>query len=45
MGAFRFHQSALKWHPDRHLGAGKVGAEEQFKAAQAAYEGLLARCP
>jgi curved DNA-binding protein len=31
---------ALRWHPDRHQGDAKAGAEQRFKAASEAYEVL-----
>ena len=33
-----FRALAKKWHPDRHQGASKVRAEEQFKEVQQAYQ-------
>ena len=40
----RFRENAFKWHPDLHAGDSKKHAEEKFKEARAAYEGLLIRC-
>ena len=35
-----YRKLALKWHPDRHTGAGKAAAEERFKRLSEAYEVL-----
>lgn len=35
-----YRDSALKWHPDRHLGSSKAAAEEKFKVCTAAYQSL-----
>ena len=35
-----WRQVAKRWHPDRHVGDTKAHAEEQFKAAQRAYDQL-----
>ena len=35
-----WRQVAKRWHPDRHMGETKAHAEEQFKAAQRAYDQL-----
>lgn len=36
-----FRDIAKKWHPDRHHGAGKAQAEEEFKKAQQAYQAFV----
>lgn len=41
----RFREQAFQWHPDLYSGDdSKKHAEEKFKDAQVAYEGLLSRC-
>jgi curved DNA-binding protein CbpA len=37
-----YRQAALRWHPDRHPGAGKEAAEARFKAASMSFETLMA---
>lgn len=35
-----YRKQALRWHPDRHKGSNKKGAEEKFKKINQAYEVL-----
>ncbi|KAK8928373.1 hypothetical protein KSP39_PZI017686 [Platanthera zijinensis] len=36
-----FHESALKWHPDKHCGLAQAAAAEKFKLCVDAYNHLL----